>query len=290
MIESMLDAHMTDREDPEAFLGTSSKRTQSSITPVFPFRLSIVVPVYNEVTTVERVLSTVTSLVIPCEFEIIVVDDGSTDGSSALLEALSDNSVQVLHHVANLGKGAAVKTGLAAATGTHLLIFDADTEYDPHDIARLVVPLMNGRAEVVFGNRMSGFGTVHPSLHHLVGNRLMTWTANIMFGAAISDLHTCLKLLPISLLREMHLQEVGFGLDTEIACEMLRLGFRPYELPISYVGRSVQEGKKIRASDAFRSVFILIKIRVSRRRVKYGNRNLASIPKIQLMDASSYGA
>ncbi|MEI8147560.1 MAG: glycosyltransferase family 2 protein [Actinomycetes bacterium] len=286
----MLDAHMTDREDREAFLGTSSKRTQSSITPVFPLRLSIVVPVYNEVSTVERVLSTVTSLVIPCAFEIIVVDDGSTDGSTALLEALSDNRVQILHHVANLGKGAAVKTGLAAATGTHLLIFDADTEYDPHDIARLVVPLLNGRAEVVFGNRMSGFGTVHPSLHHLVGNRLMTWTANIMFGAAISDLHTCLKLLPISLLREMQLQEVGFGLDTEIACEMLRLGFRPYELPISYVGRSVQEGKKIRASDAFRSVFILTKIRVSRRRVKYGNRNLALIPKIQLMDASSYGA
>ncbi|CAB4863329.1 unannotated protein [freshwater metagenome] len=290
MMGYMLDAHMTESEDREALPSTSLVRAQPSITAVFPFRLSIVVPVYNEVATVERVVSTVLSLEIPCEFEVIVVDDGSTDGSSTLLEDLSGNNVQVLHHAKNLGKGAAVKTGLAASTGTHLLIFDADTEYDPHDIARLVLPLMSGRAEVVFGSRMSGFGTVHPSLHHLVGNRLMTWTANIMFGAAISDLHTCLKLLPIPLLRAMRLQEGGFGLDTEIACEMLRLGFRPYELPISYVGRSVQEGKKIRVSDAFRSVYILTKIRVSRRRVKYGNRDLTLIPKIHLIDVSGYGA
>lgn len=285
----MLDAHWSENGAEEGLAAPSTPRAQQSVTTIFPFRLSIVVPVFNEVSTVQRVLATMTSLRIPCEFEVIVVNDGSTDGSDIIIDGLSGDRCKVVHHLSNRGKGAAVKTGLAAASGTHLLIFDADTEYDPHDIARLVRPLMSGRAEVVFGNRMSGFGTVHPSLHHLIGNRLMTWTANIMFGAGISDLHTCLKLLPIPLLRAMDLQEGGFGLDTEIACEMLRLGFRPYELPISYVGRSVQEGKKIRATDAFRSVWILMKIRVTRRRVKYGHRNLSLVPKIQLIDASSYG-
>jgi hypothetical protein len=137
---------------------------------------------------------------------------------------------------------------------------------------------------------MSGFGTVHPSLHHLIGNRLMTWVANIIYGAAISDLHTCLKLLPIPLLRSMRLTEKGFGLDTEIASEMLRLGFRPYEMPISYVGRSVQDGKKIRFSDAIRSVYILLKVRVTRRRVKYGNRDVGLLPKTCVFDQGSPSA
>jgi glycosyltransferase involved in cell wall biosynthesis len=254
------------------------------------FKLSIVVPVYNEVVTVERVVHSILDLHLPCAFEVIVVDDGSTDGSSIVLERLTSDNVRVIHHPVNSGKGAAVQTGLAASTGTHLLIFDADTEYDPHDIARLVRPLLAGRAEVVFGSRMSGFGTVHPSLHHLIGNRIMTWTANVIYGAAISDLHTCLKLIPIPLLRSMQLTEKGFGLDTEIASEMLRLGFRPYEMPISYVGRSVQEGKKIRLSDAIRSVYILLKVRVIRRRVKYGNRNLGLLPKTCVVEYGSSNA
>ncbi|NBV26465.1 MAG: glycosyltransferase family 2 protein [Actinobacteria bacterium] len=255
-----------------------------------PFKLSIVMPVYNEVVTVERVVHSILDLHLPCAFEVIVVDDGSTDGSSVILERLTSDNVRVIHHPVNSGKGAAVQTGLAASTGTHLLVFDADTEYDPHDIARLVRPLLAGRAEVVFGSRMSGFGTVHPSLHHLIGNRIMTWTANIIYGAAISDLHTCLKLLPIPLLRSMTLVEKGFGLDTEIASEMLRLGFRPYEMPISYVGRSVQEGKKIRFSDAIRSVYILLKVRVIRRRVKYGNRDLELLPKTCVVEYGSSSA
>lgn len=269
---------------PEPALATVPESTP------LPFKLSIVVPVYDEVVTVERVVHSILELHLPCAFEVIVVDDGSTDGTSAILEGLAGESVQVIHHPVNSGKGAAVQTGLAASTGTHLLVFDADTEYDPHDIARLVRPLLAGRAEVVFGSRMSGFGTVHPSLHHLIGNRVMTWAANIIYGAAISDLHTCLKLIPIPLLRSMSLTEKGFGLDTEIASEMLRLGFRPYEMPISYVGRSVQEGKKIRFSDAIRSVYILLKVRVTRRRVKYGNRDLELLPKTCVVEYGSSNA
>ena len=256
-----------------------ARRTErASVTAILPFKLSIVVPAYNEEATVHRVVDAIADLNLTCDYEVIVVDDGSTDGTREILDTFSGDHVVVLHHDENRGKGAAVQTGLAAATGTHLLIFDADTEYDPHDIASLIYPLQTGRAEVVFGSRMAGFGTVHPSLFHMIGNHVMTWAANILFGAAISDLHTCLKLLPIPLLRSMNLTENGFGLDTEIASEMLRMGFRPYEMPISYVGRSVQEGKKIRFSDAFRTMYVMIKVRVTRRRVKYGNRDLRLAP------------
>lgn len=268
----------------------STGNSKATVTNIRPFKLSIVVPVYNEVETVETVIRSILELKLPCDFEILVIDDGSTDGSAQILESLHEPKVKAFHHETNSGKGAAVQTGLAAATGTHLLVFDADTEYDPHDIARLVRPLMSGRAEVVFGSRMHGFGTVHPSLHHLIGNRAMTWATNIIFGAAMSDLHTCLKLIPVPLLQAMKLQENGFGLDTEIAAEMLRFGFRPYEMPISYVGRSVQEGKKIRFSDAFRSIYVLLKVRLTRRRVKYGNRDMSLVPKTRIVELGSQKA
>src|ERR1019366_8276273 len=166
-----------------------------------------------------------------------------------------------IHHATNLGKGAAVRAGIAAATGSHILIFDADHEYDVNDVPRLVIPLISGRAEIVYGSRMSGFGTVHPSLWHSIGNKAMTSMANVLFGSAISDLHTCLKLLPTPLLRSFELEENGFGLDTEISAEALRAGFRPFEVPVSYVGRSAEDGKKIRLRDALRCVYILFKVR-----------------------------
>jgi len=245
------------------------------------FRLSIVVPSYNEYSTILRVLDDLLSLDIPGkELEVIVIDDGSTDGTRALIESLDDSRLVCIHHAKNLGKGAAVRTGLAVARGTHVLIFDADHEYDVQDIPRLVTPILSGRAEVVYGNRMSGFGTVHPSLWHALGNKSMTLFANILFGSAISDLHTCLKLVPMPLINSFDLTEGGFGLDTEISAEVLRAGFRPFQVPISYVGRSKEEGKKIRLSDAFQCVFVLIKVR--RRPVTaYGKRDRSLTPKVQ---------
>jgi glycosyltransferase involved in cell wall biosynthesis len=246
-----------------------------------PFRLSIIIPSFNEHSTIMRVLDDLLSLDIPGkEFEVIVVNDGSSDGTRELIESLDDSRlVRIQHHV-NRGKGAAVRTGIAAASGSHVLIFDADSEYDVADIPRLVTPILTGRAEVVYGNRMPGFGTVHPSLWHSVGNKCMTLLANILFGSAISDLHTCLKLVPMPLLNSLVLDEKGFGLDTEISAEVLRAGFRPFQVPVSYVGRSKEEGKKIRLSDALRCVFVLVKVRL-RPVTPYGRRNLNLTPQVQ---------
>lgn len=255
----------------------------NSSSELSPFRLSIIVPSYNERFTILEVLDGLLSLDIPGkELEIIVVNDGSTDGSRALLDTFDDSRLVTLHHPRNLGKGAAVRTGIAAAKGSHILIFDADHEYDVGDIPRLVTPILSGRAEVVYGNRLSGFGTVHPSLWHAVGNRSMTLFANLLFGSAISDLHTCLKLIPMPLLDSFNLDEGGFGLDTEISAEVLRAGFRPFEVPISYVGRSKDEGKKIRASDALRCIFVLVKVRF-RPVTPYGRRDRSLTPKVQII-------
>jgi dolichol-phosphate hexosyltransferase len=247
-----------------------------------PFRLSIIVPSYNERSTILKVLDDLLSLDIPGkELEIIVINDGSTDGTQALLETFDDSRLVRIHHGANLGKGAAVRTGMAAAQGSHLLIFDADHEYDVEDIPRLVTPILSGRAEVVYGNRMSGFGTVHPSLWHAIGNKSMTLLANLLFGSAISDLHTCLKLVPMPLLKSFSLSEGGFGLDTEISAEVLRAGFRPFQVPISYVGRSKEEGKKIRLSDAMRCIFVLAKVR-ARPVTPYGKRDKSLAPQVSV--------
>jgi glycosyltransferase involved in cell wall biosynthesis len=252
-----------------------------------PFGLTIIVPAYNEGGTILRVLDELLCLDVPGKkLEILVVNDGSTDATREHLESIDDPRLVPIHHETNLGKGAAVRAGIAAATGSHVLIFDADHEYDVGDIPRLVNPLISGRAEVVYGSRMSGFGTVHPSLWHSVGNKAMTTMANLLFGSAISDLHTCLKLLPTPLLRSFDLEENGFGLDTEISAEALRAGFRPFEVPVSYVGRSAEDGKKIKFRDAFRCVYILIKVRF-RPNTPYGKRDRSLSPKVSIITSYS---
>lgn len=254
-----------------------------AIPSLMPFGLSIIVPAYNEARTILRVLDDLLCLDIPGKrLEIIVVNDGSTDATKRQVESVDDSRLVTIHHEANLGKGAAVRAGIAVATGSHVLIFDADHEYDVNDVPRLVNPLVTGRAEIVYGSRMSGFGTVHPSLWHSVGNKAMTLMANVLFGSAISDLHTCLKLLPTPLLRSFNLVENGFGVDTEISAEALRAGFRPFELPVSYVGRSAEEGKKIKFQDAFRCVYILIKVRL-RPNTSYGKRDRNLCPQVHIV-------
>ena len=246
-----------------------------------PFKLTIVVPVYNEEHTIGRVLEALVAQSIPGDFEIIVVDDGSTDRTREMLQASWHSRHVHIRHETNRGKGAAVRTGIARASGTHLLVFDADSEYDPADIPRLIDPILSGRAEVVYGVRARGAGVLFPSLINLLGNRVMTAAANLLFGSAMSDLHTCLKLLPIPLLRLMPLKEEGFGLDTEVSAELLRRGFRPFEVPVSYVGRSREEGKKIRLSDAFRCFEVLVRVRL-RGRTRYGLRDKTLLPVVSV--------
>jgi hypothetical protein len=226
-------------------------------------KLSILMCAYNEEQRIGRAIAEILQTDYPCDVELIVVDDGSTDGTPLLLTQVDDPRVIVYRHVVNLGKGAALRSAVKLATGTHAVPFDADLEYSPADIPRMLEPILSGRSEVVYGARLFGFYTVYQSYRYAKGNRVMTQLANMIFDAGLSDLHTCLKLIPLPLLRTLPLSETGFGLDTEITALMLKLGIRPFEIPVSYYSRSQAEGKKIRWQDAVACVRILVQVKMS---------------------------
>jgi len=238
-------------------------RGKSSQTP--RLKLSVLMAAYNEESTITRAIDKVLNADCPCEIELIVVNDGSTDATPALLTRVDDPRVKVHHHAANQGKGAALLAAASLATGTYVLPFDADLEYSAEDISRLLEPVLNGRSEVVYGVRVFGCNTVYRTYIYALGNRLLTRTANILFNAHLTDLHTCLKLIPLVMLRSFNLREKGFGLDSEITAVILRAGIRPFEVPVSYYGRSRAEGKKITWRDALACVWILCRVRVWRR-------------------------
>lgn len=224
-------------------------------------KLSIIMAAFNEQETIEQAISEILEIDYPCGMELIVIDDGSKDETPNLLAAIDDPRVIVFRHEKNMGKGAAILTGVSLASGTHILPFDADLEYTPEDIPKILEPVLRGRCSVVFGVRLFGYNTVYRSYVYALGNRMLTRITNIMFGACLSDLHTCLKLLPTTLFQSMRLSEAGFGLDTEISASLLRCGVRPFEVPVSYFSRSHEEGKKITWRDAFACLWILIRVR-----------------------------
>jgi dolichol-phosphate hexosyltransferase len=230
-----------------------------------PIRLSILMPAFNEQNTILRAIEEILATNYPCEMELIVVDDGSTDATSALLDQIDHPYVTVHRHVRNRGKGAALLSAVSLATGTHVLPFDADLEYSPEDIPRIVEPVIRGRCDVVYGVRLFGYNTVYRSYKYAIGNRLLTRTANVLYGSCLSDLHTCLKLIPLAMLRSLNLGEAGFGLDTEITACLLRRSVRPFEVPVSYYSRSRAQGKKITWRDALVCVWILLRLRLCRR-------------------------
>ncbi len=229
--------------------------------------------VFNEERTIKRVIDEVLNVPCPCALELIVVDDGSTDATPALLAQVNDPRVTVFRHEDNQGKGAAILTALSLVTGTYILPFDADLEYEPDDIPRMLEPVLKGRCEVVYGARLFGYNTVYQSYLYAVGNRLLTRMANVLFNAHLTDLHTCLKLVPLAMLTRLDLGEKGFGLDSEITAGLLRLGVRPFEVPVSYYGRSHAQGKKIRWGDAVACALILIRMRIRSRSRWAADRN-----------------
>ena len=225
--------------------------------------LSVVVPVFNERVTVAEVIRRVRAVKVPVEIEVIVVDDGSSDGTDKVLSALADSTVRVLTHPVNQGKGAAIRTGMAAARGDLLLVQDADLEYDPEDWPRLLDPILRGKAQVVYGSRFTGERKNMLPLHW-IGNRFLSMVTNILYSSTMSDMETCYKLFDRRVLEGITIESDKFDFEPEITAKVLRRGYRIYEVPISYAGREVSEGKKITWRDGIGAFRALIKYRFTR--------------------------
>jgi hypothetical protein len=222
-------------------------------------KLSIVIPVYNEALTLAEILRRVRE--VPLDKELIVVDDGSTDGSRRLLERIAAPDLRVVLHDANRGKGAAIRTGFAHATGDAVVVQDADLEYSPQDLPRLFGLLERDEADVVYGSRFKG---THRSFlfSHYVGNQVLNFLTNLMFNSCLTDMETCYKMMKIDVLRQLDLESDGFDIEPEITAKVLRRGYRLVEVPITFVGRDYAEGKKIDWTDGVHALAALVKWRL----------------------------
>jgi glycosyltransferase involved in cell wall biosynthesis len=226
------------------------------------FKLSVVIPVYNEDQTIRQVVASVAALPLPKE--IIIVDDSSTDGTRRVLEELATRpEIRIVLRPRNEGKGAALRTGFAQATGNVIVVQDADLEYDPRDIPSLVAPLVAGEADVVFGSRFLGDAPRDPSLWHRLGNGLLTWLSNRLTGLSITDMETCYKAFRREALAGMVLRQNRFGFEPEITAKLARRKCRIRELPIGYRPRSYAEGKKIGLKDAFNALYCIVRYAVA---------------------------
>ncbi len=221
-------------------------------------KLSVLIPVYNEARTIDEILTLVTREAT--EKEVVVVDDGSTDGTREKLRGWDGrDGVRVILHDRNQGKGRAVRTALAAALGEILIIQDADLEYDPAEYPMLLRPIEAGRADVVFGSRFVGSSEHRvQNFWHQQGNRLLTLISNVVTGLNLSDMATCYKAFHRRVVPALDLVSPGFGVDAEITAKVARGGFRIFEVPVSYFGRSQAEGKKIRLKDGFSALAALL--------------------------------
>jgi glycosyltransferase involved in cell wall biosynthesis len=228
-------------------------------------KLSIVVPVYNERNTVAESIRRARDVELPIEREVVVVDDGSNDGSSDIVERLGDSTVRVFHQPFNQGKGAALRRGFAEATGDLIVVHDADLEYDPRDWVVMLRPLLEGQARVVYGSRFTGQRR-NMLFWHWVGNRFLSLVTNVLYNTTLSDMETCYKMMDAEVVRSIRLTANGFDIEPEITAKVLRLGERIWEVPISYAGRELDEGKKISWRDGLPALWTLIKVRFSPRR------------------------
>src|SRR3990170_2460276 len=222
-------------------------------------KISVVMPVYNEFKTIREIIARVRA--VEMDKEIICIDDASTDGSTRILqEEAAAGNIRALFHDKNMGKGAAVRTGLQAITGDIVIIQDADLEYDPEDYYALVRPILRGKAQVVYGSRFLG---EHKAMYfwHAVGNNLLTLVTNVLYDSTLTDMETCYKVFPREIARKINLKANRWGFDPEITAKIMRMGHRVYEVPVSYTGREFSEGKKISWREALPILYTLVKYR-----------------------------
>ncbi|MFP4355939.1 MAG: glycosyltransferase family 2 protein [Phycisphaerae bacterium] len=224
-------------------------------------KLSVVIPVYNEVSTLEEILSRVSAS--PVEKEIILVDDYSTDGTRDLLKTIEKvSNYRVFYHDLNQGKGAALRTGISQATGDVVIIQDADLEYDPAEYPKLLQPILDGKADVVYGSRFAG-GESHRVLYfwHMMGNRFLTLMSNMFTNLNLTDMETCYKVFKREIIQQVQIEENRFGFEPEITAKIAARRCRIYEVGISYAGRTYEEGKKIGWKDGVRALWCILKYR-----------------------------
>jgi len=228
-------------------------------------RLSILIPVYNEAKTLTTVLDKVWEAPAQgLEKELIIVDDGSTDGTRDILRAIAPGKYQakIVFHERNQGKGAALRTAQGEATGDIILIQDADLEYNPQEYNELLAPILEGKADVVYGSRLSG-GKVTRAFHfwHYLGNKFLSFLTNVLYDCTITDMETCYKVFRAEVFKKIHIKSARFEFEPEITAKVLRQKVRLVELPISYFGRDYSEGKKITWLDGFGAIWALLKYR-----------------------------
>jgi len=228
--------------------------------------VSVVIPCYNEAATLEQLVDAV--LAAPVDsMEVILVDDGSRDGTRELIrDKLEARVAKVIFHERNQGKGAALRSGFAAASGDIVMVQDADLEYDPRDYPKLLAPILEGKADVVFGSRFAA-GEPHRVLYfwHSVGNRMLTLLSNMLTDLNLTDMEVCYKAFRLEVLRKITIEEDRFGFEPEITAKVARLGCRIYEVGVSYAGRTYAEGKKIGWRDGLRAIWCILKYNLRRR-------------------------
>jgi glycosyltransferase involved in cell wall biosynthesis len=227
-------------------------------------RLSVIIPVFNEATSIKEILTRVFAQDVGLPVEVIVIDDASTDRTPEILAqyaASSKGDVRLLRHPINRGKGAAVRTGIAQASGDIVLIQDADLEYDPRDYTKLLEPILAGDADVVFGNRFHGGPRRVLYIWHHLGNRVLTFVSNVLTGLNLTDMEVGYKVFRGDVARGLNLKSERFGIEPEIAAKVARMRCRVYEVPIRYHGRTYDEGKKITWKDGVAAVAHMVRFR-----------------------------
>jgi glycosyltransferase involved in cell wall biosynthesis len=220
--------------------------------------LSVVMPVYNERTTIDEIVRRV--LAVPLRIELIVVDDGSTDGTSDILDGLQRELKFTLLRQANAGKGAALRRGFAAVTGDLVVVQDADLEYFPEEYPQLIDLICDGKADVVYGSRFLGRHRAFMFAHY-IGNKFLTLATNILYNTMLTDMETCYKAMRTDVIRSMTLKSDGFGIEPELTAKIFKRGYRVYEVPITYAGRNYDQGKKITWTAGFGALWVLLKYR-----------------------------